>query len=220
MSRLSTLALYLTLCTKLVTSQTAKEICAADPTNGVACFDACVLDFSNDQACCASGHLTACTDACKDDPTNIGACTSACNNNNHQACCAAGLSPIGNECLTACQEDNTNHQACCAAGLSPIGNACLMACDESPDNHQACCAVGDPNGGACSEVCAADNTNHQACCAAGDIKVCCDVDGADATSKKAGCCYKALTDDDPATVCLVTPIDSAELKKQQNSAPC
>lgn len=53
MSRLSTLALYLTLCTKLVTSQTTAETCAADPTDYQACFNACMYDINNYQACCA-----------------------------------------------------------------------------------------------------------------------------------------------------------------------
>jgi hypothetical protein len=145
MSRLSTLALYLTLCTKLVTSQTTAETCAADPTDYQACFDACQSNTANHQACCAAGDVEAC---CAKDPNDY--------------------------------------------------EACGQACDADPEN------------------------NHQACCAAGDIEACCDADEdkVGEYKKKAGCCYKALTDDDSATVCLVTPIDSAELKKQQNSAPC
>jgi hypothetical protein len=226
MSRLSTLALYLTLCTKLVTSQTAEETaCAENPAIYVQeCVDACNQNQFNNQACCEAGG-----------PFNTDACSQECldNPNNHRACCAAG-DPYGNgdlysfdgACFAACDEARDNHQACCAAG-DPYGNgdlysfdgACFKACNENPgNNRQACCASGDS--GACSEACAANHNNHQACCAAGDQSACCDADDVDDTVKKMGCCLKALTDDDPATVCLATPIDSAELKKQQNSASC
>lgn len=155
MSRLSTLALYLTLCTKLVTSQTEETIA-----------------------------LTR-----------------------EEFLCATDPAIYVQECIDACNQNQFNNQACCAANPNN-SNACSEACKADPYNYQACCA--------------ADNDNHEACCDAGDIGACCDADeefvGFD--RKKAGCCYKALTDGDSATVCLVTPIDSAELKKQQNSAPC
>ena len=179
MSRLSTLALYLTLCTKLVTSQTAAELCAENPTN-----------------------LQACSAACTANPYDMDSCDRVCDAaplyTNPQACCAAGDLA---QCDAACDEDYNNHQACCAAGLE---GSCQQACEQY-GNHYAC-----------SVACTADPNNHQACCVVGGDKLgaCCDAVVDDQT-KKAGCCYKALTDGNPATVCLVTPIDSAELKKQQ-----
>ena len=186
MSRLSTLALYLTLCTKLVTSQTAAELCAENP-------------YINSQSCIV---------ACTANPYDMDSCHRVCDAaplyTNNQACCAAGNLEV---CSTACDEDYNNHQACCAAGLE---GSCQQACEQY-GNHYACDA-------ACDE----DSGDHLSCCISGGDKLgaCCDADGVDDETKKAGCCYKALTDNDPATVCLVTPIDSAELKKQQNSASC
>lgn len=198
MSRLSTLALYLTLCTKLVTSQTAAMLCAGDPNNYQACQAACADNPNNSQACGA---------ACTGDPYDFQSCSAACSLlADLRYCCAAGNLEV---CTAACDQYSNDHQACCAAG-DHHGGACSAACEQYGNRE------------VCSIACNADITNHEACCYGGDQSACCDADGNEVgdETKKIGCCYKALTDNDPATVCLVTPIDSAELKKQQNSAPC
>lgn len=252
MSRLLTLALYLTLCTtesiNTVNKCTCKNgtpaecnapndlhrhsWCEVDYTGNPS--DECkpaFMDYQFDQSTfepignlyvdyCYGGQTAA--ELCAENPyINSQSCIVACTANPYDT----------DSCSIAC-DSLADLRYCCAAGDLA---QCDAACDEDYNNHQACCAAGDHHGGACSaaceqygnrEVCSiacnADITNHEACCYGGDQSACCDADGNEVgdETKKMGCCYKALHDDDPATVCLASPIDSAELKKQQNSASC